>query len=101
MFGFGIGALSGALSQLDARFSLSSAALGAVPALQAVGLMLGSAAGGRLADTLGRRRAIAASDVAVALASAALAAAPSMALVYGGQLLAGFGCGLGSASNVA
>ena len=70
----------------DEVYELSDGALGAIPSLQAIGLLFGSAVGGRLADALGRRRAIAASDVTIVCASLTLACAPGMPLVYVGEV---------------
>ena len=101
-FGYGLGALSGALRLLDDDFGLSPVTLGFVPAAQALGLLVGSYVGGRLADELGRRRAIVASDALLAFAALVLAVLPpAMGVVYAGEILAGLGAGLGSTSSIA
>ncbi|MGH7121335.1 MAG: MFS transporter [Acetobacteraceae bacterium] len=85
-----IGNLLGALRQ---RFHLDAEAMSLILAAWFVGLMLGSAGFGQLADHYGRRRVFLASLVLYGIATLATALAPDLAALLGLRLVAGIGVG--------
>lgn len=85
-----IGNLLGALRQ---RFHLDAEAMSLILAAWFVGLMLGSAGFGQLADHYGRRRVFLAGLVLYGIATLATALAPDLAALLGLRLVAGIGVG--------
>lgn len=59
LFGYDTGVVSGALLYISAEFELNSAQQGSIVSVLLIGAMVGAMSAGRIADRLGRRRALA------------------------------------------
>ncbi|HEX5146818.1 MAG TPA: MFS transporter, partial [Conexibacter sp.] len=82
------------LPRFAGRFSLGGVAAGALLAGPGVAMALVSLPGGRLVDRFEPRRVAVCSAVALAIAAAGQAAAPTFAVLMGARLLGGLAMGL-------
>ena len=93
MDAFEVTLIGNVLGALRARFDLGADAMSVVLGAWFVGLMLGAAGFGVLADRFGRRRIFLGSLVLYGVATLATAAAPDLAMLLALRLVAGIGVG--------
>jgi sugar porter (SP) family MFS transporter len=94
LFGYDQGVISGALEGIKRDLRLSPLLVEVVTSWVTLGALVGSLAGGDLADRLGRRKALLAAAVLFAAGAAVEALAPEVAILVAGRLLVGFGVGV-------
>ena len=94
LFGYDQGVISGALTGIQREFRLSALLVEVVTSWVTLGAMVGSLAGGELADRLGRRRALQVAGALFASGAAIEAFAPNVAILVAGRLVVGFGVGV-------
>jgi MFS family permease len=88
-----VGLISFVLAQLAVQWNVSAAELSLVPTLGFVGMAVGAAAGGLLADRLGRRTVFALTLLVYGLATGASALAWSVGSLMALRLIVGLGLG--------
>ena len=96
LFGYDIGVISGAILFIKKDFSLSSGMEEIVVSSVLLGSLAGAAAGGMLADRLGRRRLLIATAVIFGLGAIGAALAPDTALLVVARIVAGAAIGIAS-----
>ena len=96
LFGYDIGVISGAILFIKKQFSLSSSMEEIVVSSVLLGSLVGAAAGGMLADRLGRRRLSIATAVVFCLGAAGAALAPDTAWLIIARVVAGVAIGVAS-----
>jgi SP family galactose:H+ symporter-like MFS transporter len=94
LFGYDQGVISGALEGVQKEFKLSSLLVEVVTSWVTLGALVGSLAGGELADRLGRRKALLAAATLFAAGAIVEAIAPGVTVLVAGRLLVGFGVGV-------
>jgi MFS transporter, SP family, galactose:H+ symporter len=94
LFGYDQGVISGALLGIQKTFAVGSVALEIVTSWVTLGAMLGSLAGGYVADHFGRKRALLAAAGLFIIGAAVEAFAPGVPVLVFGRLVAGFGVGV-------
>ena len=100
LYGFDLGCISGALPQIVNAFELTERQSELVVSFLYVGGGLGSAIGGSLCDTAGRRAAILVTDVVFLLGAAILYFSPSLTIVLLGRIVMGFGVAVSAIADV-
>jgi sugar porter (SP) family MFS transporter len=93
LFGYQLGVISGALLFVREDFALGAFAQGALVSAVLLGAMAGSLVGGRLADAVGRRRALIAIAGLFIAATLLATAAPGYGTLLVARALAGVGVG--------
>lgn len=93
LFGYDEGVIAGALAALHARFSLAPLVEGLITAAVPFGALFGSLAGGRLADSLGRRGALVTAGTLFAAGAALSALADGAAVLCAARLTLGLAIG--------
>lgn len=88
-----VGLISFTLPTLSREFALSPAQAGLLGSAGFVGMLLGAAIGGRLADRLGRKAVVGYSLLLAGLGSLLTASAASLEWVYFFRLVTGLGLG--------
>jgi SP family galactose:H+ symporter-like MFS transporter len=96
LFGYDIGVISGAILFVQKQFSLSARMEEIVVSSVLLGSLAGAAAGGVLADRLGRRSLLIAAAIVFGLGGVGAAAAPSTALLIFARVVAGVAIGVAS-----
>ncbi len=96
LFGFDTGVISGALLYIDNSFGLTHLMQEIIVSPTLVGAIVGAAAGGRLADRLGRRRLMVAGACVFFVGSVVMAFAPNVPALVVGRLVVGFAIGVAS-----
>jgi MFS family permease len=96
LFGYDTGVISGALLFIKQDFHLSAFLQEVVVSAVLLGATLGAISGGRLADTVGRRRLLIATGIIFAAGALFTAFAPSVAWLVIGRVIVGFGIGFAS-----
>ncbi|MGA7235392.1 MAG: sugar porter family MFS transporter [Bryobacteraceae bacterium] len=96
LFGYDIGVISGAILFIKRDFSLSAGMEEIVVSSVLLGSLAGAAAGGILADRLGRRKLLIATAIVFGLAAIAAALAPGMAWLILARVVAGVAIGVAS-----
>jgi SP family galactose:H+ symporter-like MFS transporter len=96
LFGYDIGVISGAILFINKQFSLSPSTEEVVVSSVLLGSLLGAAAGGMLADRLGRRRLSIATAIIFCLGAAGAALAPDTAWLITARVVAGVAIGVAS-----
>jgi MFS transporter, AAHS family, 3-hydroxyphenylpropionic acid transporter len=91
--GFDTQSMGVAAPRLVAEFGLSSAQAGVIFSAATLGLFLGAAVGGRVADHVGRKRALVASLFLFGLCSLLTAMADNAVSLFAARLLTGLGLG--------
>jgi len=100
LYGFDLGCISGALPQITNAFELTERQSELVVSFLYIGGGLGSAIGGSLCDTGGRRAAILVTDVVFLLGAAILYLSPSLTVVLLGRIVMGFGVAVSAIADV-
>ena len=96
LFGYDIGVISGAILFINKQFSLSPGMEEIVVSSVLLGSLAGAAAGGMLADRLGRRRLSIATAIVFCLGAAGAALAPDTAWLIIARVVAGVAIGVAS-----
>ncbi len=94
LFGYDQGVISGALPGIKAAFSLSLLMLQVVTSWVTIGALLGSLAGGELADRLGRKRTVLVAGLLFTIGAAVQYLSPNTAVLVVGRLVIGAGVGV-------
>jgi SP family galactose:H+ symporter-like MFS transporter len=96
LFGYDIGVISGAILFVKKAFSLSSGLEEVVVSSVLLGSLVGAAAGGVLADSLGRRRLLILVAIVFGFGAIAAALAPGTVWLVAARLVAGIAIGIAS-----
>ncbi len=96
LFGYDIGVISGAILFVQKQFSLSARMEEIVVSSVLLGSLAGAAAGGVLADRLGRRRLLIAAAIVFGLGGVGAALATSTPLLICARVIAGIAIGVAS-----
>jgi sugar porter (SP) family MFS transporter len=96
LFGYDIGVISGAILFIQKQFALSSTMEEIVVSSVLLGSLIGAAAGGMLADRLGRRRLSIGTAIVFCLGAAGAALAPDTAWLILARIVAGVAIGVAS-----
>ena len=96
LFGYDIGVISGAILFIKRDFSLSPGMEEIVVSSVLLGSLIGAAAGGILADRLGRRKLLIATAIVFGLGALAAALAPGTAWLIVARVVAGVAIGIAS-----
>ncbi|ANH91889.1 sugar transporter [Streptomyces sp. SAT1] len=98
LFGYDTGVVSGALLFVTRDFRLSAAQQGSIVSVLLLGAMTGALLAGRLADGLGRRKAVAVEGAVFVVGTAIAATAPGYAHLLVGRVVLGLAVGAASAT---
>jgi sugar porter (SP) family MFS transporter len=96
LFGYDIGVISGAILFIQKEFSLSARMEELVVSSVLLGSLAGAAAGGVLADRLGRRKLLIGAAIVFGLGAAGAALAPDSAWLIVARVVAGVAIGVAS-----
>ncbi len=96
LFGYDIGVISGAILFIKQAFSLSAGMEEIVVSSVLLGSLAGAAAGGVLADRLGRRKLLIVTAIVFGLGAIGAALAPGTAWLIIAQIVAGVAIGIAS-----
>jgi SP family galactose:H+ symporter-like MFS transporter len=96
LFGYDTGVISGALLFLTPALHLTSTSAEVAVSAVLIGALLGAAVGGKLADTIGRKRALIVLGGIFALGAVLTALAPNLWFFIGFRIIVGFGIGAAS-----
>jgi SP family galactose:H+ symporter-like MFS transporter len=96
LFGYDTGVISGAILFIKKDLALSSTMQGLVVSAVLIGAVVGAAAGGYLADRLGRRKSIIVAGVIFSLSAIGTAVAPSVGWLIAGRVVVGVAIGVAS-----
>ncbi len=96
LFGYDIGVISGAILFIKKDFALSSSMEEIVVSSVLLGSLVGAAAGGMLADRLGRRKLLIITAVVFGLGAIGAALAPATAWLVAARVVAGAAIGIAS-----
>jgi sugar porter (SP) family MFS transporter len=96
LFGYDIGVISGAILFIKKDFALSSSMEEIVVSSVLLGSLAGAAAGGMLADRLGRRKLLTITAVVFGLGAIGAALAPGTVLLVAARVVAGAAIGIAS-----
>ncbi|MBH1932991.1 sugar porter family MFS transporter [Streptomyces sp. AV19] len=98
LFGYDTGVVSGALPFMEEHFGLTSLGEGVITSALLIGAAFGSLAGGRAADTLGRKKALLWAGAVFIGGAVAVAVAPTVPLMVAARFV--LGLAVGSASVI-
>ena len=96
LFGYDIGVISGAILFIKKAFSLSAGMEEIVVSSVLLGSLAGAAAGGVLADRLGRRKLLIVTAIVFGLGAIGAALAPGTAWLITARIIAGIAIGIAS-----
>ncbi len=96
LFGYDTGVISGALLYLQPAFHLNATASEIAVSAVLIGAILGAASGGRLADGIGRKKALILLGVIFAIGAVLTAIAPNLGFFIAFRIVVGFGIGAAS-----
>ncbi len=96
LFGYDTGVIAGASQFIAQEFDLGDSALEIVISAVLVGAIIGALAAGKLAERLGRRRAILVASVLFVVGAGASALAPSAEVLIGARVVVGIAIGITS-----
>ena len=96
LFGYDIGVISGAILFIKKDFSLSSSMEEIVVSSVLLGSLAGAAAGGVLADRLGRRKLLIVTAIVFGLGAIGAALSPGTAWLIAARVIAGGAIGIAS-----
>ena len=94
LFGYDQGVISGALIGIKKAFDVGHVVLEIVTSWVTLGAMIGSLAGGYVADLFGRKRTLLAAAALFIIGALVQAFAPNVPILVFGRLVAGFGVGV-------
>ncbi len=94
LFGYDQGVISGALRGIEDTFHLGPFMVGVVTSWVTLGALLGSLAGGEVADRLGRKHTILAAGLMFVLGALVQSLAPDTVILVAGRLIVGVGVGV-------
>ncbi|MFE8935963.1 sugar porter family MFS transporter [Streptomyces sp. NPDC007872] len=98
LFGFDTGVVSGALLYIKEDFDLNSFEQGSVVSVLLIGAVVGATSAGRLADLLGRRKALRLIGVVFVVGTAIAALANGYLTLMAGRIVLGLSVGAASAT---
>ncbi|MGW4226418.1 sugar porter family MFS transporter [Streptomyces bauhiniae] len=98
LFGYDTGVVSGALLFITRDFHLSATEQGTIVSVLLVGAMAGALLAGRLADAIGRRKAVALEGAVFIVGTAIAATAPTYWQLLVGRVVLGLAVGAASAT---
>ncbi|WP_030813270.1 sugar porter family MFS transporter [Streptomyces sp. NRRL F-2799] len=98
LFGYDTGVVSGALLFITEDFHLSAAEQGTIVSVLLIGAMAGALLAGRLADGIGRRKAVALEGAVFIVGTAIAATAPTYWQLLVGRVVLGLAVGAASAT---
>ena len=96
LFGYDIGVISGAILFVRKDFSLTVGMEEIVVSTVLLGSLIGAAAGGMLADRLGRRRLLIVTALVFALGAIGAALSPGVGWLIAARVIAGIAIGIAS-----
>jgi sugar porter (SP) family MFS transporter len=96
LFGYDTGVISGALLYLNPAFHLTSTTSEIAVSVVLIGAILGAAAGGRMADTLGRKKSLIILGIIFACGAILTALSPNLGFFIAFRIVVGFGIGAAS-----
>lgn len=96
LFGYDTGVISGALLYLEPAFHLSATTSEIAVSAVLIGAIIGAAAGGRLADGIGRKKALIVLGIIFAVGAILTAIAPNLGFFIAFRIIVGFGIGAAS-----
>jgi MFS transporter, SP family, galactose:H+ symporter len=96
LFGYDTGVISGAILFVKKDFGLSSTVEEIVVSAVLVGALIGAAAGGALADRIGRRKTIIIAAVIFAFGALGTALSPNVEILVVGRIIVGLAIGIAS-----
>lgn len=96
LFGYDTGVISGAILFITQQFNLTSTMEEVVTSVVLAGAVIGAAAGGTLADRLGRRKTVLLSAGIFAAGAIGTALSPSLPVLIAGRIVVGMGIGAAS-----
>jgi sugar porter (SP) family MFS transporter len=96
LFGYDTGVISGALLYLQPAFGLNSTTSEIAVSAVLIGAILGAASGGRLADGIGRKKALIVLGLIFAVGAILTAIAPNLGFFIAFRIIVGFGIGAAS-----
>ena len=101
LFGFDLGVVAGALTQLRDEFQLDAQERGLVVSILLLGSVVGAVFGGYATDKYGRRTMIVRTDMTFIVGSLAIALAPSFPVLLAGRFVVGIGVSVSAIADVA
>ncbi len=96
LFGYDTGVISGALLYLNPAFHLTPTTSEIAVSVVLIGAILGAAAGGRMADTLGRKKSLIILGIIFACGAILTALSPNLGFFIAFRIIVGFGIGAAS-----
>jgi sugar porter (SP) family MFS transporter len=96
LFGYDTGVISGALLYLEPAFHLNSTASEIAVSAVLMGAIIGAACGGKLADGIGRKKALILLGSIFAIGAILTAIAPNLGFFIAFRIIVGFGIGAAS-----
>ena len=96
LFGYDTGVISGAILFITQQFNLTATMEEVVTSVVLAGAVIGAAAGGKLADHLGRRKTILLSAGIFAAGAIGTALSPNLSVLIAGRIVVGLGIGAAS-----
>ncbi|WEV53283.1 sugar porter family MFS transporter [Bifidobacterium sp. ESL0704] len=94
LFGYDQGVISGALNFFKIHFNMSSAEVGLVSGILAIGAMVGCLVAGWASDAIGRKKVMIVSGAMFVISSLILAVSPTVPILIIGRILSGFAIGM-------
>ncbi len=96
LFGYDTGVISGALLYLQPAFNLNSTTSEIAVSAVLIGAIIGAAVGGRLADGLGRKKALILLGIIFAVGAILTSISPNLGFFIAFRIIVGFGIGAAS-----
>ncbi|HEX6778911.1 MAG TPA: sugar porter family MFS transporter [Ktedonobacterales bacterium] len=96
LFGYDTGVISGALLYLEPTFKLNSTTSEIAVSVVLIGAIIGAAAGGRMADALGRKKSLIILGIIFACGAILTAISPNLGFFIAFRIIVGFGIGAAS-----
>jgi SP family galactose:H+ symporter-like MFS transporter len=96
LFGYDTGVISGALLYLNPAFHLTPTTSEIAVSVVLIGAILGAAAGGRMADRLGRKKSLIILGIIFACGAILTALSPNLGFFIAFRIIVGFGIGAAS-----